>query len=45
MHYKNHAKSENNKYCQENCNPARLATELRGLNSEICEQTFSWMKK
>ena len=40
FHFRNHI----DKWCQENCNPYKIA-ELNGVNTESCEQTFQWVNK
>lgn len=40
LHFRGHRGS----YCQENCDPFKLP-ELKGVNTPVCEQTFSWMNK
>lgn len=40
MHFKGHI----DPWCQENCNPYTFS-ELEKVDTEICEQIFSWMSK
>ena len=40
FHYRNHV----DKWCRENMNP-KTCSKLNGVNTEIMEQTFSWLKK
>ena len=38
MHFKNHI----DVWCKKNCDPDKTP-ELEGVNTEVCEQTFSWL--
>ena len=40
LHFRGHRGT----YCQENCDPFKIQ-ELKGVNTPVCEQTFSWMNK
>ena len=40
LHFRGHRGS----YCHEFCNPHDIK-ELEGVNTPVCEQTFSWLNK
>ena len=40
LHFRGHRGA----YCHEHCDPNRIK-ELNGVNTPVCEQTFSWMNK
>ena len=39
-----HFRGHRGEYCQKSCDPFALK-ELEGVNTPVCEQTFSWMNK
>ena len=45
LHWKNHKKTDNNRYCWENCDPGLLGDAAKGIDTERCEQTFSWLAR
>ena len=40
LHFRGHRGA----YCQQYCDPFKIK-ELDGVNTPVCEQTFSWMNK
>ena len=40
LHFRGHRGT----YCHENCDPNAIK-ELDGVNTPVCEQTFSWLNK
>ena len=45
FHWVNHAKTLFNKYCWTNCDPNSLPDSKAKIDSEVCEQTFSWLAR
>ena len=39
-----HFRGHKGDYCQKNCDPNSIK-ELEGVNTPVCEQTFSWLNK
>ena len=40
-----HIKNHTDKFCHENLNPYTIKEHLKDINSNICEQTFSWLNR
>ena len=51
LHWKNHKKTDNNRYCWDpddpegGCDPNSERAASDGIDTERCEQTFSWLAR